>query len=99
MSERKTRVWFTSLAFGCAASFLLTAAMVKTNYGFWLPGGQPGWVFAWATRLLRPGSGAQDSSGMVLVTTGNSAFYAWLFSRVLRAEILARGSMSRYFLR
>jgi hypothetical protein len=99
MSERKTRVWFTSLAFGCAVSCLLTAAMGKTHYGFWLPGAQPGWVSAWTTRLLRPGSGAHDPSGMVLVATGNAAFYAWLFSRVLRAEILARGSMSRYFLR
>jgi hypothetical protein len=56
-------------------------------------------VFAWATRLVRPGSGAQDPSGMIPVAAGNAAFYAWLCSRVLRAEILARGSMSRYFLR
>jgi hypothetical protein len=36
---------------------------------------------------------------MALVTAGNALFYAWLFSRILRAEIAARGNLSRYFLR
>jgi hypothetical protein len=99
MSERKTRVWLASLAVGCAISFVLTAALRKTQFGFWLPGSQPGWLLAWATRLMRPGSVTQDLSGITLVTAGNAAFYAWVFSRVLRAEILARGNLSRYFLR
>jgi len=99
MSERKTRVWLTSLAVGCTISFLLTAAMWKTHYGFWLPGSQPGWLLAWATRVVRPASGWENSSGIAVVTAGNAAFYAWIFSRVLRAEILARGNLSRYFLR
>jgi len=99
MSERKTRLWSTSLAAGFAISLVLTATMTKTHYGFWLPGTQPGWVFAWATRLLRPGATWNGPSGVALVTLGNAAFYAWALSRVLRAEILARGSLSRYFLR
>jgi uncharacterized membrane protein len=99
MSERKTRVWLTSLAVGCVISCLLTAAMEKTHYGFWLPGVQLGWLFAWATGLVRPAAGSSGPFGIALVTLGNAAFYAWFSSRVLRAEILAGGSMSRYFLR
>jgi hypothetical protein len=99
MSERKTRMWLTSVAVGCAISLILTAAMRKTHFGFWLPGAQPGWIFAWATRLLRPGSAAEVPSAIALVTAGNTAFYAWIFSRILRAEIVARGNLSRYFLR
>jgi hypothetical protein len=92
-------MWLTSLAVGCAISLLLTAAMRKTHFDFWLPGAQPGWIFAWATRLVRPGAIPQDPAGLALVTAGNSAFYAWIFSRILRAEIIARGTLSRYFLR
>jgi hypothetical protein len=98
MSERKTRMWLTSLAVGCALSLILTAAIRKTHFGFWLPGAQPGWMFAWAARMVRPTSVPADSA-IALVTAGNTAFYAWIFSRILRAEIVARGNLSRYFLR
>lgn len=97
MSERKTRVWLTSAAFGAAVSLMLTVVMNKTHFGFWLPGSQPGWLLAWATRIVRPGAVAGDSSAVTLVTAGNAAFYALAFSRILRAEILARGNLSRYF--
>ena len=96
ISERNPRMWMASLCAGCAISFVLTAAMRKTQFGVWLPGTQPGWMVAWAARLMRPNSAAD---GVALVTAGNTAFYAWIFSRILRAEILARGSLSRYFLR
>ncbi len=99
MAERKTRVWLASLAFGCIVSLLLTAILGKTQFGFWLPGSQPGWLLPWATRLLRPGSVADQPTGMALVTAGNALFYGWLFSRILRAEITARGNLSRFFLR
>ncbi|MGC2196384.1 MAG: hypothetical protein WA628_17055 [Terriglobales bacterium] len=99
MAERKTRVRLTSLAVGCAIALLLTAALRKTHFGFWLPGAQPGWLVAWATRLVRPGAVTEDSAGLALVTAGNTAFYSWIFSRILRAEILARGCLSRHFLR
>jgi hypothetical protein len=99
MVERKTRVWSASLAFGCLVSLFLTAILRKTHFGFWLPGSQPGWLLAWATRLVRPGSVADEPTGMALVTAGNALFYTWLFSRILRAEISARGNLSRYFLR
>jgi len=98
MSERKIRVWVVSLAFGCTVSLLLAAALHKTHFGFWLPGSQPGWLLAWATHLMRPASGNDQSSSLALVAIGNTAFYAWIFSRILRAEILARGCLSRYFL-
>jgi hypothetical protein len=94
--ERKARMWIASLVAGCVISFVLTVAMRKTQFGVWLPGTQPGWMVAWAARLMRPDS---DADGVALVTAGNTAFYAWIFSRILRAEILARGSLSRYFLR
>jgi hypothetical protein len=96
MSESKIRVWLASLTMGLATSLILTAAMRKTQFGFWLPGTQPGWMLAWATRFIWPNSA---ETGVALVTGGNTAFYAWIFSRILRAEILARGSLSRYFLR
>jgi hypothetical protein len=99
MAERKTRVWLASLAFGCMVSLFLTAILRKTDFGFWLPGSQPGWLLAWATRVVRPGSVSDELSGMILITAGNAIFYAWIFSRALRAEITARGNLSRYFLR
>jgi hypothetical protein len=99
MAERKTRVWLASLAFGCMVSLFLTAILRKTDFGFWLPGSQPGWMLAWATRLVRPGSVSDQLAGLAVVTAGNAIFYAWLFSRILRAEITARGNLSRYFLR
>jgi hypothetical protein len=98
MSERKTRVWLTSLAVGGAISLVLTAAMRKTHFGFWLPGSQPGWLFAWAARLVHAGAVTNDPSSLALVAAGNAGFYAWIFSRILRAEIVARGNLSRYFL-
>ncbi len=99
MAERKTRVWIACLAFGCMVSLFLTAILRKTEFGFWLPGSQPGWLLAWATRLVHPGSTSDQLTGMAVVTAGNAIFYAWLFSRILRAEISARGNLSRYFLR
>jgi hypothetical protein len=96
MSESKFRVWLASLTMGLATSLVLTAAMRKTQFGVWLPGTQPGWMLAWAMRLLHPNSAGD---GIALVIAGNTLFYAWIFSRILRAEILARGSLSRYFLR
>jgi len=99
MAERKSRVWLTSLTFGCLVSTFLAVVMRKTQLGFWLPGAQPGWLFAFATRLVRPGSLANSVSDLALVSAGNAVFYSWIFSRILRAEIAARGNLSRHFLR
>jgi hypothetical protein len=33
-----------------------------------------------------------------MMLAGNMLFYTWIFSRIIRAEISARGHLSRYFL-
>jgi hypothetical protein len=99
MSERKTRVWLTSVAFGAAVSVILTGTMLKMGIAYWFPPFWPG-LFLWiASAIAGHGLYLTGPGGLALVTTGNAAFYAWGFSRILRAEILARGNLSRYFLR
>lgn len=97
MSERKTRVWLASLTAGCAISFMLTAAMRKMSIGFWFPPSWPGAFLALPSAIARHGQLWDSRASLALVTIGNAAFYAWIFLRVLRAEILARGNLSRYF--
>jgi hypothetical protein len=94
MSERKTRVWVTSLMMGCGISLILTAAMLKMNVGSWFPPSWPGLILAYLTGRNHIG----DIAGLALVIMGNAGFYGWLFMKIIRAEITARGHLSRYFL-
>jgi hypothetical protein len=99
MAERKTRVWLVSLAIGCGTSLILTAAMLKMSIGFWFPPFWPGLFLARAFSLVGHGQTWDGGLTLALILAGNAAFYAWLFLRILRAEIHARGHLSRYFLR
>ena len=97
MAERKTRVWIAALAVGCITSVVLTAVMLKTGVGFWFPPCWPGLLLALVFAVFRTGDATLWT--LALITAGNAVFYAWLFLQVLRAEISARGHLSRYFLR
>jgi hypothetical protein len=98
MAERKTRVWLVSFAIGCGTSLILTAGM-KTSIGFWFPPFWPGLFLALAFSIVGHGQSWDSGFSLILIAAGNAAFYSWLFLRVLRAEIHARGHISRYFLR
>ena len=94
MSERKTRVWIASLMIGCVTSVILAAAMLKMRVGFWFLPSWPGLFLAYLTGRNQ----IVDVSGLALVVAGNALFYGWLFLKIIRAEITARGHLSRYFL-
>jgi hypothetical protein len=93
MAERKTRVWIAALAMGCITSVVLTAAMLKTGVGFWFPPCWPGLLLALVFAVFRTGDA--NLWALALIAAGNALFYAWLFLRILRAEIHARGHLSR----
>ena len=40
-----------------------------------------------------------DAAALAVIGIGNAAFYVWISLQILRAEILARGHLSRHFLR
>jgi hypothetical protein len=98
MAERKTRVWIAALAMGCITSVVLTAVMLKTGVGSWFPPCWPGLLLGLVSAVLQKGETSSIRT-LALITAGNAVFYAWLFLQVLRAEISARGHLSRYFLR
>jgi hypothetical protein len=98
MSESKIRVWLASLTMGLATSLMLIAAMSKMGVAFYFPPLWPGLFFALVSGAIWPGH-SSSRIGLVLVVAGNTAFYAWIFLKALRAEVAARGSFSRYFLR
>jgi hypothetical protein len=96
MSERKTRIWVVSLMMGCLTSIVLTAVMLKMSAAFWFPLIWPGLLLAFFTGR---GQIVNSIVSLALISAGNALFYAWLFLKILRAEITARGHLSRYFLR
>ncbi|HST09806.1 MAG TPA: hypothetical protein VLL05_05490 [Terriglobales bacterium] len=95
MSERKTRVWIASLMIGCVTSLILTAAMLKMNVAPWFAPIWPGLLLA---SLSAQGQNVNSNLSLALITAGNALFYGWLFLKIIRAEITARGHLSRYFL-
>lgn len=90
--ERKTRVWLASLACGLASSIVL-AGVARAGL-YWFPPWWPGLILA-VTFKAWTGNDGSD----LLIVAGNTAFYTWIFLRIVRAEINARGHLSRYFLR
>lgn len=90
-SERKIRFWVASVAFGVASSILLQ------GIGYWFPPFWPGLLVALAVTTLI-GHSLSVVSGLGMMLAGNMLFYTWIFSRIIRAEISARGHLSRYFL-
>jgi hypothetical protein len=97
MPERKARIWLVSLAFGLASS-ILVASIAKTGLAYWLPPFWPGLFLAVTFEAFR-GQRWTPGADFVLIIAGNAAFYTWIFSRIVRAEIAARGHLSRYFVR
>ena len=91
--ERKTRIWLASVAFGFASSIVL-AELARAGL-YWFPPLWPGLILAFAFKAWA-GRGAGSD---LLILAGNTAFYTWIFVRIVRAEINARGHLSRYFLR
>jgi hypothetical protein len=98
VSGLRMRLWTASMIIGLVISCVLSGVMWKTHAGFWLPGSQPGWLFAWiAMAVIRTGS-ESDRLGGALTTIGNAAFYAWLTRGLLAAEITVRGALGKHFL-
>ena len=81
------------MAFGFASSIVLAGAAEAGLY--WFPPLWPGLILVFA---FRPWA-AQSAGSELLILAGNTAFYTWIFSRIVQAEITARGHLSRYFLR
>ncbi len=92
-SERKPRVWLASLACGFASAIVLVGVSRAGLY--WFPPLWPGLILAVAFKAWA----GQSAGSEVLIVAGNAAFYTWIFSRIVQAEITARGHLSRYFLR
>jgi hypothetical protein len=99
MSERKTRVWLASLLMGLTTSLILTGAMLKMSIGFWFPPFWPGLFFSLVCGIVGHGQQWDSRIALAIIIVGNAAFYAWIFLHAFRAEVAARGSLSRYFLR
>jgi hypothetical protein len=95
--ERKSRIWLMSLALGIASSILL-AGIAKIGIAYWFPPLWPGLILAVTSEGLR-GQRWSPGADLFLTALGNTAFYTWIFSRIVHAEINARGHLSRYFLR
>ena len=99
MSECKIRVWLASLTMGLATSLILTAAILRMGTAFWFPPFWPGLFLAFVCGMIGQGQHWASRIDIAAVILGNAAFYAWIFLTALRAEVAARGSLSRYFLR
>jgi hypothetical protein len=99
MAERKTRLWLASLMIGLGTAAILTVTMTKMRIVFWFPPAWPGLFLTWLCAILNNGQDWPSESGLLVFTAGNAIFYAWFSLHVLRAEVQARGHLSRYFLR
>jgi len=99
MSECKSRVWLTSLFAGCLLSTIVTAAGLKAGAGYWFPPLWPGTFIWFAWTVLGHREAWNNNVAPAVIGTGNAVFYTWICLQILRAEILARGRLSRHFLR
>jgi hypothetical protein len=79
---------------GAVTSLILTTAMLKMNVVLWFAPVWPGLVLAYVAGRGR----GLDNVSLALISAGNALFYGWLFLKIIRAEITARGHLSRYFL-
>jgi hypothetical protein len=91
--ERKARIWLASMVFGFASSIVL-AGVARAGL-YWFPPLWPGLILAFAFKAWA----ARGAGSDLLILAVNAAFYTWIFLRIVRAEINARGHLSRYFLR
>jgi hypothetical protein len=90
------RLWVTSLVAGCAISGILTGLVLATGIAFYFPPFWPGLFFAWIVVIFSHGESWTSHFGIILATVGNAVLYAWVSGRVIQAEVLARGRVSRY---
>jgi hypothetical protein len=95
--KSRMRLWITSLLTGCAISGALTAFVLATRTAFYFPPFWPGLFFAWIVIILSRGESWAGDLILILATLGNAAVYAWLYLRVIKAEVSARGRVGRYF--
>ena len=93
MMGLRTRVYAISLLRGVVISFVIVW------FGPYLPLNYPGFFFAVA--ILALGHGDHWNSWVLptLVISANTVFYGWIVSRILRAEVAARGALGRRFLK
>ena len=89
----RTRVYAISLLGGAVISFVIVW------FGPYLPLNYPGFFFAVA--ILALGHGDHWNSWVLptLVISANTVLYGWIVSRILRAEVAARGALGRRFLK
>jgi hypothetical protein len=99
MSESKIRVWLTSLLGGAALSVIITAGALKAGVAYWFPPCWPGLLLWFVCAALGHREVWNSDYALAVMGVGNAVFYAWLSVQILRAEILARGRLSRHFLR
>jgi hypothetical protein len=99
MSERKSLVYCTSLITGAATAMILTVLMLKLGIGYWFIPAWPGMLLAALPAIFDNRQTSTGATNLLLVTTGNAIVYARLSLHILRAEVQARGHLSRYFLR
>ena len=99
MAGLRKRLWLTSLLVGCAISCVLTFTMWIMKIGPWFPPFWPGWFLAIVAVVLGHGQQWDSRVDLALVTIGNAAFYAWIFLRVIKADLASRGRIGRHFLR
>jgi fatty acid desaturase len=92
------RLWGTSVVFGCAISGNLTVVVWATRLAFYFPPFWPGLFFAWVIVILSHGKSWATHFGIALAMIGNAAFYTWISFRVVQAEVVSRGRLSRHFL-
>ena len=97
--ERKSLVYCSSLVSGAATALILTALMLKLSIGYWFIPAWPGMLLAALLAIVQVGQRSTGLASLLLITAGNAAFYFWLSLQILRAEVQARGHLSRYFLR
>ena len=97
--ERKSLVYCASLLAGSTTSLLITALMLRLSFGYWFIPAWPGMLLTSVHAMFETSQNSTSPTSLLLITIGNAIFYAWLSLRVLRAEVQARGHLSRYFLR
>jgi len=93
MAGLRTKIYAISLLGGSIVSF------VAAWFGLYLPLNYPGFFFAIAILALGHGEHWKTWLFPALAISANAIFYGWIVSRVLRAEVTARGALGRRFLR
>jgi hypothetical protein len=95
----RPRLCAFSVIVGFALAALMTLGMLMARIAFWFPPYWPGLWFSWIVIIVCRGEMWPSLVGTTLVVLGNAAFYSWLSYRVVKADMLCRGRLSRILLR